>query len=290
MTRLFDIIKVSGSDARPFLQGQLTQDVTRLANALDGVPSLPAAWCNAKGRVIAVVRMLASDDDGIALVVPAVLAEHLVKRLVMYRLRANVDFAIAGDEWNALAVTAEDDLAAAAAFGLMPRGAGNAARAGGLIAVDIAAEPRCIEVYGTTAAYRQSRLAFSRPLPDVEWRLALIHAGIPLIETATSEKYTPHMLNLDRLGAVSFRKGCYTGQEVVARTEHLGSSKRRLVHFRTEGAHAAVGEKLRYGDRDVGEVVNAVGEELLAVVPVELHGQALEVRGVAAAPVALPYS
>ena len=289
MTNLFDIIKVSGSDARSFLQGQLTQDVTRLGNALDVVPSLPAAWCNAKGRVIAVLRVLAGDDGEIALVVPAALAEHLVKRFFMYRFRANVDFAIAGDEWSALAVTAEDDLAAAAALGLLPQNAGNPARAGGLIAVDIGAEPRCIEVYGPTAAYRQSRLAFSRPLTDVEWRLALIRAGSPLIEAATSEKYTPHMLNLDRLGAVSFRKGCYTGQEVVARTEHLGSSKRRLMRFRTEGAHAAVADKLRHGERDVGEVVNAVGEELLAVVPVELHGQALEVHGAAAQPVALPY-
>ena len=290
MTNLFDIIKVSGSDARLFLQGQLTQDVMRLGTALDAVPSLPAAWCNAKGRVIAVLRMLASDDDGIALVVPAVLAEHLVKRLVTYRLRANVAFAIAGDEWKAFAVAAEDDLAAAAALGLIPQGAGNAARAGGLIAVDTGAVPRCIEVYGPRAAFRESRSAFARPLTDMEWRLALIHAGIPLIEAATSEKYTPHMLNLDRLGAVSFRKGCYTGQEVVARTEHLGSSKRRLMGFRTRGALAAVGEKLRHGERDVGEVVNAVGEELLAVVPVELHGQPLEVRGAAAAPVALPFS
>ncbi|MGH8166328.1 MAG: YgfZ/GcvT domain-containing protein, partial [Woeseiaceae bacterium] len=284
-----DIIKVSGSDARSFLQGQLTQDVTRLGNALDAVPSLPAAWCNAKGRVIAVVRMLASDDDGIALVVPAALAEQLVKRFFMYRLRANVDFALAGYDWRALAVTAEDDLAAVAALGLLPQPAGSVARARGLLAVDTGAESRCIEVYGPAAAFRESRLAFSRPLTAVEWRLALIHAGIPLIEAATSEKYTPHMLNLDRLGAVSFSKGCYTGQEVVARTEHLGSSKRRLMHFRTEGAHAAVGDKLRHGERDAGEVVNAVGEELLAVVPVELHGQALEVRGAAAPPVALPY-
>ncbi|MGH8168639.1 MAG: hypothetical protein ACREQ1_15470, partial [Woeseiaceae bacterium] len=110
MTNLFDIIKVSGSDARLFLQGQLTQDVTRVSNALDAVPSLPAAWCNAKGRVIAVMRMLASDDGEIALVVPAALAEHLAKRLLMYRFRTNVDFAVAGAEWSALAVTAEDDL------------------------------------------------------------------------------------------------------------------------------------------------------------------------------------
>ncbi len=83
------------------------------------------------------------------------------------------------------------------------------------------------------------------------------------------------MLNLDKLGAISFTKGCYTGQEVVARTEHLGKSKRRLMRYQADQDGIAVGDKLSDGERDVGTVVNVVGRDLLAVTPVELHDQTL---------------
>jgi hypothetical protein len=133
-------------------------------------------------------------------------------------------------------------------------------------------------------------LSFHRPLSDTEWKLALIQAGIPTIEAATTEKYTPHMLNLDCLGAISFSKGCYTGQEVVARTEHLGRSKRRLMHFRVDAPGVAAGDRLSHDGRDVGEVVNEAGQHLLAVVPVELHGEELSIHGRRASPVPLPYA
>ncbi|MEX2122522.1 MAG: hypothetical protein WD795_01425 [Woeseia sp.] len=288
MGQLFKVLKVSGSDARSFLQGQLTQDVARLAHT----PAALAAWCNAKGRVIAVMRMIvASGGDGIGLVVPAALAESLLQRLLRYKFRASVDFAIAGDEWGALALSREDDIAVLAALGLLPREGRNAAgHTRNLVAVDTGAVPRCIEVYGPVSAVQESGLISARRLTDVEWQLALIGAGIPLIRAATSEKYTPHMLNLDCLGAISFSKGCYTGQEVVARTQHLGSSKRRLMHFQTNSASAAVGDKLQLEGRDVGDVINVIGGQLLAVVPVELHGQTLQVHGTLASPVALPYA
>jgi hypothetical protein len=289
MRQLFNLLNVAGSDARSFLQGQLTQDVYKL----DDTPSLLTAWCNPKGRVVAVMRMLdgRGRDDEIGLVVPAALAESVIKRLLTYRFRASVDFKLAGSEWQAIAVSAKDDLAALAALDLLPDDERNAARrARNLIAIDTGATPRSIEVYGTLLAMQECGLTVRQPLTDDEWQLALINAGIPLIQAATSEKFTPHMLNLDCLGAISFNKGCYTGQEVVARTQHLGHSKRRLMHFESESARAAVGDKLRHEDRDVGDIVNVIGEQLLAVVPSELHGQTLKVQGRPASPVALPYS
>ena len=98
------------------------------------------------------------------------------------------------------------------------------------------------------------------------------------------------MLNLDALGAISFTKGCYTGQEVVARTEHLGKSKRRLMRYEADGDGIAVGDKLSDGERNVGEVVNVAGRSLLAVTPVELHEQSLKADGVTAKPMGLPYT
>jgi hypothetical protein len=220
---LYKLITVSGPEAVPFLQGQLTQDLQRL----DREKRLLAAWCNPKGRVIVVLRVIAL-DDAIGLLVPADMAERVVQRLTLYRLRAKVEFAIE-DDWQALVGPQE-------------------------------ADPQ-----------------------------ALVRAGIATIDASNTEAHTPHMLNLDKLDAISFSKGCYTGQEVVARTEHRGKSKRRLMRYACDGPAVNVGDKVADGERNVGEVVNVAGNELLAVTPVELHEKTLSVDGSTLTPLGLPY-
>jgi len=115
-----------------------------------------------------------------------------------------------------------------------------------------------------------------------------IHAGIPSIGRKQSEKFTPHMLNLDLLGAISFDKGCYTGQEIVARTHYKGATKRRMLRF-TSAEPLAVGDKVSDGDRDIGEILNAEGLDLLAVVPVDKADGSLTVNGIQLTRQALPY-
>jgi len=286
---VFEIIRVSGSDARRFLQGQLTQDVERLGDT----PFLLAAWCNPKGRVVSVMRMLdaGGPDNEIALAVPAGLGNAIIQRFLTFRFRARVDLRAAGDEWAGNAVSDDDAIAALGSLDLVPTGGRRSAvRARGLVAFDHGAASRCIEVWGPVSALQAAGLPFRQPLSDTAWKLALIHAGIPTVGPVTTEKYTPHMLNLDCLGAISFNKGCYTGQEVVARTEHLGRSKRRLMHFRMDAPGAETGDMLIHDDREVGEVVNVAAEHLLAVVPVELHGEELSINGRRASPVPLPYA
>ena len=283
---MFEIVKVTGGDTRSFLQGQLTQDVERLRVT----PCLLAAWCNPKGRVITVMRMIdvGGPENEMALAVPSGLADAIVERFLKFRFRAEVDLEIAGSQWKAYAVADDDDISTLAAADLLPATDGPAVvRANGLVAVDHAAPSRFIEVWGPVSA--MDRLQFRRPLSKASWRLSLIHAGIPTIDATIAEKYTPHMLNLDRLGAISFSKGCYTGQEVVARTEHLGKSKRRLMHFRLDTPSAEPGDRLSHKGRNVGEVVNVAAEHLLAVVPMELHGETLSLNGRSASPVPLPY-
>lgn len=112
-----------------------------------------------------------------------------------------------------------------------------------------------------------------------QWRLNNLRAGVPEILQEQSEKYTPHMLNLDLLGAVSVDKGCYPGQEIVARTHFRGATKRRCLRFESATAVAA-GDKVTDGDRDVGEVLNAIGTDLLAVVLVDKASAQLFVDGV----------
>lgn len=118
--------------------------------------------------------------------------------------------------------------------------------------------------------------------------LQRLRDGIPEIWRAQSEKFTPHMLNLDLLGAVSFDKGCYTGQEVVARTHYRGSSRRRLLRF-VSTSPVRPGDKVADGERDIGEVLNAVGNDLLAVVPVDKSGAELSVSGIILSNRPLPY-
>jgi folate-binding protein YgfZ len=122
-----------------------------------------------------------------------------------------------------------------------------------------------------------------------EWRLANLRAGIVEILGAQSEAYTPHMLNLDLLDAVSVSKGCYPGQEIVSRTHFRGASKRRLRRFES-GSPAAAGDKVSDGTRDVGEVVNAIGNELLAVVPLAAADAGLSVNGHPLTELPLPYT
>ncbi|MEE8427334.1 MAG: hypothetical protein V3S15_08605 [Woeseiaceae bacterium] len=122
-----------------------------------------------------------------------------------------------------------------------------------------------------------------------DWRLDNLHAGIVEILQAQSEQFTPHMLNLDLLGAVSVDKGCYPGQEIVARTHFRGATKRRCLRFESSKPVSS-GDKVSDGTRDVGEVLNAIGNDLLAIVPRDKAEESLSVDGNALLHLQLPYS
>ncbi len=121
-----------------------------------------------------------------------------------------------------------------------------------------------------------------------DWLRNRLRSGIAEIWRDQSEKFTPHMLNLDLLGAIDFDKGCYTGQEVVARTHYRGATKRRCLRFES-AEPVAPGDKVSHDGRSVGEVVNAIGNDLLAVVPVDKAEEALTVGPVALTHVPLDY-
>jgi len=116
----------------------------------------------------------------------------------------------------------------------------------------------------------------------------LVEHGYPFIGRAQTELFTPHMLNLDLLDAISMDKGCYPGQEIVARTHYKGATKRRTRRFTCDGT-PAVGEKVSDGERDVGEVLNVAGSNLLAVVPLDKAEAPLFVSGASLHSKALPY-
>ncbi|NNC76621.1 MAG: tRNA-modifying protein YgfZ, partial [Woeseiaceae bacterium] len=153
----------------------------------------------------------------------------------------------------------------------------------GIHVVSPGARQDFLEIYGTEDALEVAGLSFVAPLSAADWQAARIGAGIVDIVPVTSGKYTPHMLNLDRLGAVNFDKGCYVGQEIVARTQHLGSVKRRAAHFRA-AAPVALGDGVLLDGTTVGEVVAAANRDVLAVLPVALQQAELHAANVALQP------
>ena len=275
---VYKLIRVAGSDAGEFLQGQLTQDIERVSRT----GSVPSAWCNPKGRVISLLRILMIEDD-YGLVLPASMAESVCERLAIYRFRADVTLEVEDSRWTCLIINQDADLNTLEKLDLRPAQEMNACRIGhGLIAVNVGIEEACIELMGYSSDLESAGI--TDPAPAEVLRAARIRAGIPEIAEPHSEKFTPHMLNLDLLGAISFDKGCYTGQEIVARTQNLGSSKRRLMRYRTD-ATLDSGDKLSDGDRDVGEVINVMGQDLLAMTPVDLHDKTLFTNGVEVTPI-----
>jgi len=265
------VLRIGGVDAARFLQGQLTHDTRLLA---DGRTQLSA--CNTpQGRVVALLR-LRQTDDAIYALLHQELASTVVARLGRFVLRAKVDLQIATD--LQVACVERQTLADA------------------VVAFEYAPDRRVVLIHGATLR-ATTGLSIAQSLPGIEneWRAADIAAGLPQVFAATSGSFVPQMLNLDRLDAISFTKGCYTGQEIVARTQHLGRIKRRTLRYRLpQGAALAPLAALSLGEQKVAEVVMSATRddavELLAVTSLEAAGRTLVTDdGRDAVPVALPY-
>jgi len=278
---MFTELAVHGDDAGPFLQSQLTQDMDRVTPNVSPL----AAWCNAQGRVIALMRVRLR-EAGFGLILPHEIAEAVLRQLLHYRLRSRVRIENKGNKFGAMAVQDDNALAKLADAMLVPAGTHDSSCSrNNITAVRLGDNRPLIEVYGAPAAIADlTGLTAADALAESSWRSERLSTGIADTSAATSGRYTPHMLNLDRLGAVSFTKGCYPGQEIVARTQHRGASKRRLKHYRTEGDFNE-DDKLAYDNKEVGQIVCRAGRDLLALTPVEIHDSILTIGQARALPV-----
>ena len=270
------VLRVRGADVVPFLQGQLSCDVSRLT----AEHSLLAGYHNPQGRVIALPRLLRVADDDIALVLPRELAATVAQRLAKFVLRAKVKIADDSAAWRVYGLIGAP--AADGALAALPAVADASARLEDGWVVRVAATPaRFLYLAGTRPL--PAALAALPPLPAAHWLRLAIADGEPQVVAATSEEFVAQMLNLDVLGALAFDKGCYTGQEVIARAHYRGRVKRRLQRFRVPAAPPAPGSTLTLADGRTARVVTSVAlapdaSELLAVTT--LAGEA----GEAAAP------
>ena len=240
----YGLLSVTGTDARAFLHAQLTNDIEHLS----GDRAVLAGWCSAKGRLLASFLVVPS-ADGFLLQLARDLAAPVAKRLSMFILRSKVKLADESESWEQ--------------FGVWDAQLSNAGVSwSGNVATVRVGDGRNLQL--------APRGELKEPVTahEAEWALQEIRAGRPLITSATQDQFVPQMVNFEQLGGVDFKKGCYPGQEIVARAQYRGQVKRRMVH-----AIAPAGVALQPGaDYNGGTVVDVApagnGSELLAVMPI----------------------
>ena len=256
------VLRFSGADALAFLQGQVSNDTRRLA---DGLPLL-SAYSSAQGRVVAVLHLL-PHSSGVMAILPRELALTTRERLLKFVLRAKVKIEDLSDQYS---VAGAHDASALEPAALPVAGAAYwSVRESPSRAWPMARKARRRATGWCVRARARSRGGVPGDSADLAWRLADIRAGMPQVYAATSEQFVAQMLNLDFLDAISFTKGCYTGQEIIARTQHLGRIKRRLSRLALPSGSWSIGQPLRLTDGRTGRFIEVapVGEgfEALAV-------------------------
>lgn len=222
------LICVSGADAVPFLQGQFSTDIDKLTPEVAQLSS----WSNAKGRVVAIMRMFRRDDH-IYLSLAASLKSMVLKRLSMYVLRSQVKLADAGDGMSTLGLIGQGAPALLDQAGIpVPPGLNGVTRGDGVQAVHVHGDvPRYLIYAGaeTLRALQRRWEPATTPGTEDSWALHKILAREPTVYAETSEHFVAQMLGLEELGGIDFKKGCYTGQEVIARAHYRGGVKRHMV-------------------------------------------------------------
>ena len=217
------LIRAQGADAATFLHSQLTQDVT----ALGPTEARLAGFCSAKGRLQASFVLWRGDADTVLLACSADLLAPTLKRLSMFVLRAKCKLSDASAELaiHGLAGTEAQawlgEGAPAQAWGVLPVGDGRAIRL-----PDAAGQPRFLLVQPAAAP-----APALPPLAPETWQWLEVQSGVARIVAATAEHFVPQMVNLELVGGVNFQKGCYPGQEIVARSQYRGTLKRRAMLF-----------------------------------------------------------
>lgn len=234
----YGLIAVRGPDSETFLQGQLTCDVGQVTSER----SLIGAYCTPKGRALACFRVFRRQDDSYYLELPHPLLEPTLARLRKYVMRSKTTLEDASDATARIGVAGPQIAGLLKEHGFitsetMPTGA--ACQADHLTIIRLPDRTPRFELHGTVEVLKPIWTELTHqctPVGAEAWRLLDILAGTPVVHPETVEAFVPQMLNLDLLSGISFQKGCYTGQEIVARTHYLGKVKRRMVLARVDSS------------------------------------------------------
>ena len=237
----FGLIRFSGDDAQSFLHAQLSCDVA----ALTPGHSTYGAYCTPKGRALASFLLWRS-ADGFVMQLPSSLREPIQRQLTKFILRSKVKAADVTADLALLGVAGSNASAAVLnAAGLAPNAVHGVEHSNGITVIRLDENRYEIAVLRDKAAGVMKAIpAGAEKAAPEAWDLLDIRAGIPFVAPATQEAFVPQMLNLDLIGGVSFDKGCYPGQEIVARMHYRGTLKQRMYL-----AHIAGGERPQPGEK-----------------------------------------
>ncbi|WP_353157344.1 folate-binding protein [Herminiimonas fonticola] len=295
------LIAASGDEAAHFLHSQLTNDVEHLEA---GAARL-AGYCSPKGRLLASL-LIWKTADGIMLQLPRELQAGVQKRLQMFVLRAKAKLIDATENHVMLGLAGPAAVSVLQQwFPALPAAIYDKAEsaAGTLIRHPDAFGTARYQWITTAAQAMEAWPQLTKVLQaagTAAWQLAEIDSGVPHISITTQEKFVPQMINFELIGGVNFKKGCYPGQEIVARSQYLGKLKRRMLHARVNAPGAAPGTEIFSIDdpeQPCGMVVNAEpvnAQQIACLVEIKLAAAESEVRlGSAQGPVLffqpLPY-
>ncbi|MDP5239444.1 folate-binding protein [Uliginosibacterium sp. 31-16] len=271
------LIHASGDEASSFLQNLGSNDIKKLAPDRAQHNSLNSP----KGRMLASFIVWRSDGDYL-LALSADLHANILKKLSMYVLRAKVKLRDGGDERLLLGLAGTHALMALEAAGLSAPAETLGVIQGQTRVIHLDGERYILDCAADTAPQVWTALvdAGAQAAGTAAWRWLDIQAGLPLVTAQTQDEFVAQMLNFELLGGVNFQKGCYPGQEIVARTQYLGKLKKRMFRAHVADAGAAqVGTDLyapEFGAQSCGKVVAAVespegGADLLAVMQISAH-------------------
>lgn len=260
------VLAMEGIDAVTFAQSQFMNDVAALA---DGQWQWNG-WLTPKGRVIALFALLRIDAKTLWLLLPDITTNEIVPLLQRYVFRSKI-----------MLKRVDTTLAANFCAPLQAKAAAFAVFEDGKIELDMGSEagPRRLLIGGSTAPEDSEAAA--------HWMQADLAHGLPRLPASQREQWTPQQLSLDRLRAFSVKKGCYPGQEIVARTHFLGQVKRGLSLYEAP-RNLAVGSDVVAGmDRSIGKIICTAGTSALAVVPLDAPTEDLSCSGVVLKPMPL---
>ncbi len=262
------LLSLEGADAAAFAHAQFSSDVT----ALPVRHWQWSAWLSAKGRTIAVFQLIRVDPDTVLLVLADGDADAIASQLQRFVFRRKVRIAVRNDLIVAGSFTAPDAASGAAI-----------AVHGETLELDVGSDalPRTLRIAPAHADEAADSAGF-----DLAWRQSDLRYGVPRLDVPQREQWTPQQLGLDRLNGYSVKKGCYPGQEIVARTHFLGKAKRALQLLRVVDG-AVSGAQVQQNGTAIGTLASVAGDLALAVLPLEMPGDPLSVDGIDAVPLPL---
>ncbi|NQW34579.1 MAG: folate-binding protein YgfZ [Methylophilales bacterium] len=249
------IIKVEGEDAHTFLQGQITNDIS----IATPTQSIHAGFCNPKGRLLAFFHIIKYLDSYL-LICSASIAENITKKLSMYVLRSRVKVELnpKGIMYFGALIGNQDECISLE--GKLPTTPMEVANQSSLTIIRLHGDiPRLLFIgeKNDCLNFIEKNCSQFEEKSFNDWSLQNIKSGIPSIYHETQEQFIPQSINLDIIGAINFKKGCYTGQEIVARTHYLGKPKRRMYIASFQGTQDLVwGAVITSNGDPVGQVVD----------------------------------